>query len=303
MMNIQIKKIAQLTGHNAAIYGLSAFNDPRYFLSSGGDGWIVAWDIENPDNGKLLAKAESNIFSLAYLPEYHWVLAGDMYGGLHWIDLADAKNTKSLQLHKKGVFAMLQLNAAQVLTIGGEGSLALWDIPNRRSIESLELSAMSLRSMAKHPSRPELAIGASDGNIYLLNSDTLVPIQIIKNAHQNSVFSLRYSPDGRYLLSGGRDAYLRIWTVENGYQEAPTQPAHLFTVNDIVFHPTEPIFATASRDKTIKIWDANSFALLKVIDIIRHAGHLKSVNRLLWSPYQNTLISCSDDRSLIMWGL
>ena len=301
-MNVNIRKTAQLTGHNASVYALSAYNTDNLILSSGGDGMVVVWDLNNPELGRLLAKADGNIFSLTYLPEQHWVVAGNMYGGLHWIDMADQQNFKSVQIHKKGVFAFHQLNDKQLLSLGGEGGLTLWDIPNARSIETLELSAESLRCIDKHPFKSEIAIGSSGGNIYLVHSETLELKKVLKQAHQNSVFSVRYSPDGQYLLSGGRDAYLRIRETV-AYEELPTQAAHLFTVNDIAFHPTLPYFATASRDKTIKIWDAQSFALLKVIDSIRYGGHLKSVNGLLWSKYNNELISCSDDRSIIIWEL
>jgi WD40 repeat protein len=56
-------------------------------------------------------------------------------------------------------------------------------------------------------------------------------------------------------------------------------------------------------DKSIKVWDAVSFKLLKVIDRARYAGHGTSINKLLWTPYQNQVVSCSDDRSLSVWKL
>jgi WD40 repeat protein len=300
-MKIEIKKKAQLTGHNASIYTLTGYSAPKKFLSSGGDGWIVLWDIDEPDQGRLLASAESNIFSMLFLEDKNWVLAGNMYGGLHWIDLTLQKNFKSVQQHSKGVFAFHRLNAGQLLSLGGEGGLTVWDIDNCRAIETLELSSKSLRCIAAHPHKNILAIGASDAIIYLLDSENLELLRVIKNAHENSVFSLAFSPDGKYLISGGRDAYLRIRLVEKDYEELATQAAHLFTVNDIAFHPEKAIFATASRDKTIKIWDAETFSLLKVVDIIKQGGHLKSVNKLIWANDGKNLISCSDDRSIIIW--
>jgi WD40 repeat protein len=113
---------------------------------------------------------------------------------------------------------------------------------------------------------------------------------------------LSYSPDGNYLLSGGRDAFIRVWETEKEYKEIPTEAAHLQTINDIVFHPKGQIFASASRDKTIKIWDFRNFALLKVIDTVRYGGHLKSVNKLHWLDDQQ-LLSCSDDRTIMSWDI
>ncbi|MFM8834779.1 MAG: WD40 repeat domain-containing protein, partial [Cytophagales bacterium] len=51
----------------------------------------------------------------------------------------------------------------------------------------------------------------------------------------------------------------------------------------------------------IKIWDANTLQLLKVIDKARHAGHGTSVNKLWWSSHQQQLVSASDDRSISVW--
>jgi WD40 repeat protein len=92
---------------------------------------------------------------------------------------------------------------------------------------------------------------------------------------------------------------LRVWDLENDFQLISEQPAHLFTVNHIVFSPNGQLFATASRDKTLKIWDAQTFQLLKVVDTMRHGGHINSVNRLLWLP--DCLVSCSDDKTVMLW--
>lgn len=309
---VQIQKIAQLTGHNASIFALAEDKDAQHFLSAAGDGWIVRWDLENPELGKLIAKVETQIFALHYLVGHHNLVVGNMNGGVHWIDLDNPEATKNMTHHQKGVFDILKVGE-HVFTLGGEGKITKWSAADGRSLESLHLSNQSLRSAAFLVRRSnneggilpnnDIAIGASDNNIYLLNKDTLKVNKTITNAHENSIFCVKFSPDGRYLLSGGRDAHLKIWDVKNDYQLLSSQPAHWFTINDIVFSPDGQLFATASRDKTIKIWDAQTFELLKVIDTIRNGGHINSVNCLLWSTYHNRLISCSDDRSIIIWEI
>ena len=77
----------------------------------------------------------------------------------------------------------------------------------------------------------------------------------------------------------------------------------MFTVNDMVFDTDYSLLISASRDKTIKIWNADTFDLLKVIEGIRDDGHLNSVNSLLWSPDQDYLISGSDDKSIGIWKI
>jgi WD40 repeat protein len=163
-------------------------------------------------------------------------------------------------------------------------------------------AAKSVRSIAVSETRNELAVGYSDHYIRILEADTL-KLKYAFKAHANSVFTVVYSPEDNFLLSGSRDAHLKIWQPEEGYQEYSAIVAHLFTINHLTFSPNGAYFATCSMDKSIKIWDAQTFRLLKVIDRARHAGHGTSVNKLFWPARVNSLVSCSDDRTISVWDL
>ena len=78
---------------------------------------------------------------------------------------------------------------------------------------------------------------------------------------------------------------------------------HMYAINHLSFSPDSKYFVTCSMDKSIKVWDAEKFQLLKVIDKARHAGHGTSVNKVLWSGYNNLLVSGSDDRSISVWEI
>jgi WD40 repeat protein len=301
-MSLIVEKIAQLTGHNASIFSMVSDQDAQFFYSGAGDGWVVRWDLGEPELGRLVAKVETQIFTLAHLPAANLIIAGNMNGGVHWIDIAEPEAQRNIAHHQKGVFG-IQPVGDTLFTIGGQGMITKWSIAEKRTLESLQLSNQSLRSIDYSPARHELAIGSSDNSIYLLDADTLAIRHTLAAAHTNSVFAVRYSPDSRHLLSGGRDAFLRVWDLENDHELVSAQPAHWFTINDIVFHPQGKWFATASRDKTVKIWDGKTFKLLKVLDTIRNGCHVNSVNRLLWSGHQDYLLSCSDDRSMIIWAI
>lgn len=299
---LQIKKVAQLTGHNGSIYALASDEDSRYVFSGAGDGWVVRWDLEQPDVGKLVAKVETNIFAMCPILEQRKMVVGNMNGGVHWIDLDQPDQTKNIAHHKKGVFAILRLGK-YVFTVGGGGLLTRWSIEQRRTIESLQLSFEALRSLDYSSTRNEFAIGASDNNIYLVDADTFAIKHTIENAHENSVFAVRYHPTHSHLLSGSRDAHLKVWDLENGFECVKSNPAHWFTINDIVFHPKGDLFATASRDKTIKVWRSDDYQLVKVIEGYRDHGHFNSVNCLFWSEHQHYLLSASDDRTINSWEI
>lgn len=296
---LKVKKIAQLTGHNASVFALSQGKSDRHFLSGSGDGWVVEWSLDKPDLGKLLAKVDGNIFSLKSLESGAQVLAGNMHGGLHWVNLNDESKTQNILQHQKGLFDLLELGEF-IYSAGGAGLLTKWSKKSGRTVESLQLTYESLRSLIYSKRRNEIIVGSSDKNIYFLDAESLSIKNVLENAHDNSVFALCLSADERFLFSGGRDALLKVWDIEQDYAKVSEQPAHLYTINSIALSPNGDYIATGSRDKTIKIWDAKTFKLLKVLNTIRDACHVNSVNALLWLP-EGTLVSASDDRSLILW--
>jgi WD40 repeat protein len=299
---VKVNKIATLTGHNASVFAVAEGEAKHYVISGAGDGWIVQWDLINPEVGRLIAKADANIYSICFVKEKQLLILGDMNGGIHWIPVANPLVQKNIAHHTKGVFEIQYIDN-QVFSAGGDGVFTKWSLEKQRTLESIQLSNQSLRAFSFSKIRQEIAVAASDRNIYILDAPSLSLKTVIESAHGNSVFSIAFSPDGKKLMSGGRDALLKVWDCTQNFDCISSEPAHWYTINAIAFHPQGHLFATGSRDKTIKIWDANSLQLLKVIDTIKNGCHLNSVNSLFWSDYNHWLISASDDRSLMIWEI
>jgi WD40 repeat protein len=169
-------------------------------------------------------------------------------------------------------------------------------------LNKVKASDQSARTIAIHESRSEIAVGFSDHHIRIFDLTSLALKQEWL-AHTNSVFTLRYSPDGNFLFSGSRDARFKVWKVSTGYSMATEVVAHMYAINHIDFSPDGKHFVTCSMDKSIKVWELADLRLLKVIDKSRHAGHGTSVNKLLWTTHRSQLLSASDDRSISAWDI
>ena len=142
---INIKKVAQLTGHNASIFALAMGKDQQHILSAGGEGWVAEWNLAEPEMGNLVAKANAQLFSVHRIRNKNEILAGNMNGGLHWTDLDDNQHSKDVLQHKKGIYAIQELED-YILTGGGDGYLTKWDKLTKTAIESLQLSSKSMIS-------------------------------------------------------------------------------------------------------------------------------------------------------------
>jgi WD40 repeat protein len=301
MSPVQIQKVHTLSGHNDCIYALAKGEGAASFFSGSGDGMVALWDLNAPDTGQLIAKLPNSVYALHRHVQTNLLVAGHNYEGIHLLDWQNKKEHGSLKLSKAAVFD-IQSRDSHLFVGTGEGMVYKIDINSLAIQAKVHAGEKSARVIALPQSATgEVAIGFSDNMIRIFDEDLHLKSEWM--AHENSVFALRYTADGRFLLSGSRDARLKVWDVRNGYALHTEIVAHMFAINDLDFSPDKKHFVTCSLDKTIKVWDAEEFRLLKVIDRARHGGHRTSVNKVLWTSHQDQLVSASDDRTIAVWHI
>lgn len=296
-------KTASFSGHKDCVYALCEGPSEHEFFSSGADGWVVLWNVDEPEQGKLIARMPSSVYALHYFQEHNLILVGVNQDGLHLIDLNSGNDIWNLPCPGVIWFRFDALDENQILAAGSKGNLLLFNALTKSFVLLPNLNS-DIRALSVNPKNNQLSTGSSDGKIRIFNTISFEKF-VEFEAHANTVFGLGWFPDGQYLVSCGRDAKLKLWNCESGGQPELEKeiPAHLFGIHDVKVHPSKPILATGSTDKTIKIWDAENLKLLRVLDKSRHAGHGHSINQILWLGKRELLLSCSDDRTISAWDI
>ena len=295
-----VEKIDTFGGHREPVYALEGGPVPNQFFSAGGDGQVVHWQLDRPDLGELVAHVPASVYALALNPADGVLWVGQNYEGIHLINPAQKREMASLKLTTSAIFD-IKFYKQDAFVAFSDGVLAVVDTEQMVVRKHLKASDKSARCIAINPVEREVAVGYSDHAVRIFDLTTY-NIKRTLPAHTNSVFTVAYSPDFRYLITAGRDAHLKVWDVENNYELHQTIVAHMFAINHAAFSPDGNLLATASMDKSVKIWDANTYRLMKVVDRARHAGHGTSVNKLLWTD-DRQLLSASDDRTISVWKL
>jgi WD repeat-containing protein 61 len=295
------KKIAQMEGHRGAVYSVETGATHSHFFSGGSDQLVAEWDLNNRKSARAIARLSGTIYSLHFCKETALLFAGDSKGGIYIFQPASGKQVSLLQHGQDAIFDIQTsfLNK-RIYTASGNGKVCIWDMNSFSLVKELTLSGDKIRHIEKSPEESVLSISCGDGSIHLMdavNGEVSSTIQ----AHHLSVYNTCFHPNGKYLLSGGRDAHLKIWKLEDLSLHL-SLAAHNFSVYDIAFHPEGKCFATASRDKTIKVWDPDTFSVLARISSEKYSGHTRSVNTLIWTKPENYLVSSGDDGLIMVWS-
>lgn len=300
-MKINIQKLCSLDGHQDCVYSLEGGKENNLFYSAGGDGMVVEWDLNNPEQGQLIAKMKNSVYAVHYCQNNNVLIIGQNFEGIHLVNPTTKEEIGSLQISGAHIFDIKSFE--NIIFIGsGDGTLYVVDLATLTFVKKVKLADKSIRSIAVNRQLGEMALGLSDNTIRILDLETYNQKYLI-NAHELSVFSISYNPLNNHLISAGRDAQIKSWNAFNHYGLEQSVAAHMYAINSLSISPDKDYFVTGSMDKSIKVWDLATFSLLKVIDKSRYAGHATSVNKVLWTNYKNQVLSCSDDKKISVWDL
>ncbi|XP_037299197.1 phospholipase A-2-activating protein isoform X2 [Manduca sexta] len=119
-------------------------------------------------------------------------------------------------------------------------------------------------------------------------------IQITIEGHENAVCSVAPGRDFGVILSSSWDSTAKVWNVSNPRAALLTLKGHQAAVWAVV-ELGNSTYATASADKTIKLWKKNGELIITL------TGHTDCVRGLAVASSESFL-SCSNDASIRMWS-
>ena len=295
-----IERLANSEGHLSSIYALCTGMVQDSLLSAGGDGLIIQWTQHNEPNGVVIAQTGQRIFCLEYAPRWSWIIAGTMEGHLFFINPQDPDLTRNFKVHRGAVYKLAVLDDA-LIACGEDGTISLWSLDQPALIKQIHLSNNRLRTICHASKERQIFAGDHQGNLHVLDLPELNNHKLLLARHERALFSLVWDEHSQQLYSGGLDAKL---CVSNGFSEPKNGiVAHWFCINSLCLMEGTSYLASASRDKSIRIWDKNGLHLVKEISRPNFAGHQHSVNALHWNPHRSILYSAGDDRIIYHWKI
>ena len=200
---------------------------------------------------------------------------------------------RQLRGHEGPVVSLAWSPVGGVLASGStDETIRLWHKESEPRV--LEGHQGSITSLAWSTDGAVLCSASSDQCIRLWDAQRARTLRIV-GKHQDSVCSLAWSTTG-YLASGGRDKAVRIWEPNSGAPVYTVKPKHTATVWNVAWCHRGDVLASASADKTIRIWDARRHQEKLIL-----RDHHKGVRCLAFSADDSLLASKSQDGTVRVW--
>lgn len=102
------------------------------------------------------------------------------------------------------------------------------------------------------------------GSLLLWNLEAEPKRWELAGQHRDLIHALQWSPDGRWIASGGYDSKIVLWDPTNR-KPVRSFDGHNGAVFSIAFHPSGTVLASASADQTIKLWRVRDGARLDTL--------------------------------------
>jgi len=137
--------------------------------------------------------------------------------------------------------------------------------------------------------------------VYISGIDGSLVNTIFHQSEYFVIYSLTYSPDGKYFIGAGENTQTYegvsvIWETET--LEMIAIISHKSKVSDIACSIDGRYIAFATLDKEIRIWDIKDSKFSHNL-----TGHKKTVTSVVFSRNNKYLFSGSKDKSIIQWDI
>ncbi len=186
-------KISDLEGHTGSVNSLSFSSDGTRLISGSEDRTLRNWDAGNGIPGEVISEAGSQVQAADFTPDSQFVISAGTGNQVHLFNLSQ-----------------------EWTFLGRLGP----DDPNSTDLFAPSSIPDRVLSLDFNPDGTLLATGSGEpsrsGTIQIWNLEERTLFRDFGEPHTDTVFSLDFSRDNKFLASSGADKFVKVWDISTG---------------------------------------------------------------------------------------
>lgn len=230
------------------------------------DALLRIWDVASWKPLSEFSLPGGAINSVAWSPDGRLLAAGGQKHAIWIFNSDDGRLLRTLEGHSAWVNSVVWSPDGLLLaSCADDGTVCLWDAGTGEMVQSSKDREYNfINSVAWSPDGRLLAAGGQGGLVQIWEEVQKGHNRSLEG-HTNSVTSVSFSYDGKFLCSKSVDDTVLVWRCDSwetaGILDEPTSEANMFS--SLAFNPRLPSIATLGEgDGIIRIWDVDSAVLL-----------------------------------------
>jgi WD40 repeat protein len=313
-------------GHTNLVWGSSFSPDGRTLLTSSGDSTARLWDLEMGSATVRMTPPMPAITQASFTPDGRYVVFGGPGDTMYsWDPVANQElrqykgtvaGSWGFDISSDGKFIVTADDDGGKLFDFETGELVLsiplpYATPAQFSPDDRYIALSSRDNIARiydrttgaevHQFKNDAFVPwisySPDGECLLTTSGDSAQLWDIETeqlalrlvGHDGDVLYGGFSPNGKFIVTGGADKTARIWDITTG-NELYRLTGHTGRILWAEFSPDGRYLTTASEDRTARLWD---------LQAAREPETIPTFNREVWGDFQTAL---SPDGEFALYG-
>jgi WD40 repeat protein len=309
-------------GVNSAVLS----QDGRYLVTGSGDNTAKLWDMASGREMHSFAGHVDDVISVDLSADARYLVTGSRDNTVKLWDVSSGKELRSFTAHDDVTTVIFSGDGKYLVTAGKDKMSKLWEVAGGRELHFFEeayskggpitVSAdgkyLLMRSFSGEVRLPPIESGVAarlldiessqekhrfSENIYDLDRKYYDKDLRFQARHLDTMNSIAFSTDSRYLAMAGRDNRVTVCEVESG-KVLHILKSHSDRVQSVAFSVDGKYLATGGEDNTAKLWEVASGKELYTL-----TGHADSVQSVAFISSDRYLVTGSLDGTKRIWNL